>query len=306
MAAYDARMHVTYNLDNAPELAGTDVASSGINPNQIILISDASGNISAEVVNIEEIVVTATSGNDTFVVSGDFSTTALLPSTITYNAGSGDDTLDLRQRASAERVVADGGPGIDTVELNYAYSAITGVVINGNEVDITHNGITDVFTNFENFQFTDVTQTFTQLSNGPSAPTITSLTDNVQLITGTIANPGLTNDPTPTAQVSLVGINALAGETVQLFNGTTAIAGASVVLSATDISNGFATITTPSLSDGSYNLNAKVTDLFGHTSSASANFVFTEDHTPPAQGLRRPTWPRRRTPASRRPTTSPA
>ncbi len=285
VAAYDARTGFSYNLNSAPELAGTDVAGSGISNSQIILVSDAAGNISAEIVNIEEIVVTGTAGNDTFVVDGNFTGTSLLPSTITFNGGAGNDTLDLTNRDSAHRVVADGGADSDTVKLGFAYSAVVGISIDtaSNTVSITHDGITDIFSNFENFQFADVTQTYTQLVAPPSAPTIAAVLDNVPPPAVTVANNGVTNDPTLDVKVTISGTGALAGDHVQLFDGTTAL-GSAVTLSPTDISNGFVTITTPSLADGGHNFNATIADLAGHTSSASANYTVTEDTVAPTGG----------------------
>src|SRR4051794_2662168 len=42
-------------------------------------------------------------------------------------------------------------------------------------------------------------------------------------VTGTVANGGITDDTTPTVHVVLTGSNAVAGDTVQLFNGGTAL-----------------------------------------------------------------------------------
>ena len=53
----------------------------------------------------------------------------------------------------------------------------------------------------------------------PSPATIISVTDNVAPVTGPLANGAYTNDPDPTVQVSLSGTGALAGHTVQLYNG---------------------------------------------------------------------------------------
>ena len=66
--------------------------------------------------------------------------------------GDGADTLDLNNRADNRRVVADGGDDTDTVKLGFAYNQATYALISGG-VAITHHGITDEFTNFENFTF---------------------------------------------------------------------------------------------------------------------------------------------------------
>ncbi|MGM4906697.1 DUF5801 repeats-in-toxin domain-containing protein [Tardiphaga sp. 866_E4_N2_1] len=236
---------------------------------------------------IEDIVVHLGSGGDAVNVTTSLNGTALDVSTINIVGGAGDDVVNLTGRGAGDihRVVADGGAntaGGDTVKLDFAYSAITSVLAVTGGFEITHNGITDVLTNFENFQFTDVTQTYAQLGAGPSAPSIASVTDNVPPANPvTVAPGGYTNDPTLTVEVSLSGTGALAGDRVQLYNGATAL-GSAVVLTAADIAAGHVDVTTPSLNDGTYQLNAKISDLFGHTSTASSNYAVIEDHTAPA------------------------
>jgi hypothetical protein len=156
VAAWEARTHQTYDLTDAPELAGTDVASSGIDSGEIILVSDDAGNIVTEMVGIEEIDVTGGSGDDTIVVDGSFTGTSLSPSTIHFEGLGGDDTLDLTGRESGHRVVADGGDNTaagDTVKVDFTSADITGVHDIAGGYEVSHGGITDTFTNFENIVF---------------------------------------------------------------------------------------------------------------------------------------------------------
>src|SRR5262249_19649887 len=74
-----------------------------------------------------------------------------------------------------------------------------------------------------------------------------------------------------------------AGDQVQLFNGTSAL-GSAIVLTSGNISNGFVDVTPAALAQGTYNFNAKITDVAGNTSGASSNYTVTivgADTTPP-------------------------
>ena len=116
-----------------------------------------------------------------------------------------------------------------------------------------------------------------------NAPTITSVTDNVGSITGTLTSGGRTDDTNLTVTVTLptTGTLAVAGDTIQLYNSSTAL-GSAYTLLAGDITAGFANVATDTLTDGtSYTINAKVIDSAGNASSASGDFSVTVDTTPP-------------------------
>src|SRR5439155_1706210 len=81
------------------------------------------------------------------------------------------------------------------------------------------------------------------------------------------------------------GTGALAGDTVQIYNGSTTASqlGTSYTLTATDIGNGFANVQTGTLTDGTtYAISARFTDSAGNQSGASGSFTVTEDTTAPA------------------------
>ncbi len=111
----------------------------------------------------------------------------------------------------------------------------------------------------------------------PSAPTISVLNHQTH---GDLTNGGSINDATPTIHVSLVGTGAVAGDRVELFNGTNAIGGP-VTLTAANISAGFLEFNTPALADGVYHLNVSISDTTGNTSVASNAFNFTLDTVAP-------------------------
>jgi hypothetical protein len=97
----------------------------------------------------------------------------------------------------------------------------------------------------------------------PSAPSIASVTDDIAPVTGTLTSGGSTNDTDLTVKVSLSGTNAVAGDTVQLYNGTGTGSqlGTSYIITSGDITNGFASVQTGTLSNGTtYTITTRVTD----------------------------------------------
>jgi len=113
-----------------------------------------------------------------------------------------------------------------------------------------------------------------------NAPQITSVSDDVTPVTGTVSSGGATNDVSPTVHVSLADTNAVAGDTVQLYNGAAAL-GAAVTLTADHISAVAVDITPTGLAGGAYSVTAKVTDQAGNVGAASTAVAFTVDATPP-------------------------
>lgn len=110
----------------------------------------------------------------------------------------------------------------------------------------------------------------------PTAPTITSVTDNAGTVTGTVADGGRSNDTTPTVRISVLNTNVAAGDTVNLLAGSTSVGTA--VLSATNITNGWVEITPTLTGDGSRTLTATITDAGGNA-PASAARIFVLDTT---------------------------
>src|SRR5206468_1900571 len=104
-------------------------------------------------------------------------------------------------------------------------------------------------------------------TTAPSAASITSVSDDVAPSTGTLTSGGSTNDTDLTVKVSLTGTNAVAGDTIQLYNGTgtgTQL-GTSYTLLAADITNAFANVQTGTLTNGTtYSITARVTDQAGN------------------------------------------
>jgi hypothetical protein len=78
------------------------------------------------------------------------------------------------------------------------------------------------------------------------------VTDDITPVTGPLTSGGSTNDTDLMVKVSLSGTNAVAGDTVQLYNGTGTGSqlGTSYIITSGDITNGFANVQTGTLSNG--------------------------------------------------------
>jgi len=105
----------------------------------------------------------------------------------------------------------------------------------------------------------------------PAAPSITSVTDDVSPVTGTVASGGSTNDT-----VLVLAGTAEANSTVTVYNGSTSLGTASAD------GSGDWSFTAATLANGStYSFNATATDGAGNVSAASANYIVTVDTAAP-------------------------
>ncbi|PUE22799.1 hypothetical protein B9Z39_16885, partial [Limnohabitans sp. JirII-29] len=212
---------------------------------------------------------------------------------VVSNGGRSDDTqLVVRVSLSGTNAQAN-----DTVQLydstNTVASALTlsASHISNGYVDITTNSLSNATTYAFNAKVIDVAgnasaasgnYTVTIDTTAPVAPTLLSVTDDVGSITGPVSSGGVTDDTVLAVKVGLTGTNAVANDTVQLYDGTTAL-GTAVTLSAGDIAAGFVSLNTPTLSNATtYALKAKVIDVAGNASSASASHTVTIDTSAPS------------------------
>ncbi|WBL77252.1 Ig-like domain-containing protein [Bradyrhizobium xenonodulans] len=113
--------------------------------------------------------------------------------------------------------------------------------------------------------------TFTLDTTAPSAPVISTVTDDVTPVTGTVADNGSSNDTTLT-----IAGTAEAGSTVTIYDtdGTT-------VLGSAVATGGSYSITTSALGEGSHTLTAKATDAAGNQGVASTAFHVGIDSVSP-------------------------
>ena len=203
---------------------------------------------------------------------------------MTVNTSGGTPTLALNDGGAATYT---GGSGSNSLTFSYTVAAgqntsdltVTAFNLNGATVRDGAGNAANLAGAVTNPSGTLIIDTV-----APAVPIINQVTDDVLPVTGVVANGGSTDDTTPTVRISLSGTNAAAGDQVQLFNGTSAL-GSAIVLTSGNISNGFVDVTTAALAQGTYNFNAKITDVAGNTSGASSNYTVTiatgADTTPP-------------------------
>ena len=193
--------------------------------------------------------------------------------TITLKLSSDNTTVEtftpLTGLGSAGGTVSISGSSV-TVNPNSFLSNNTGYYINVDGTalkDAAGNAYAGISNN-STFNFT----TGSPDNTAPNAPSITSVTDDVGSIQGSLADGAFSDDTQLVVRVTLPTSGSLAvlGDTVQLYNNTTTL-GSAVALSSTDISNGYIDIATPTLSNGtSYNIRASITDGANNISSLSA------------------------------------
>jgi hypothetical protein len=122
-------------------------------------------------------------------------------------------------------------------------------------------------------------------TSAPAPGTIVFVTDDVAPVTTTLSSGDRTNDTDLAVTVGLGGTGAAAGDTIQLYRGsdTASPLGAAYSVTAADISNGFATIQSGTLINGTtYAITARTTDLAGNQSSVASNsFTVTVDTSAP-------------------------
>ncbi|WP_257166615.1 VCBS domain-containing protein [Bradyrhizobium sp. SRS-191] len=144
----------------------------GVNATDILVRYDGPNGATIRADEIERVTITGGTASDTLTIT-DITSTAIAPSTIVFNGGSGNDTLDLTRFAGNTSVVSDGGGDTDTVKFGFQLAEATYTkVFDGQTligVQVTHNGVTDTFTNYESFTFTDGTRTLTGIFNTPPA-----------------------------------------------------------------------------------------------------------------------------------------
>ena len=107
-------------------------------------------------------------------------------------------------------------------------------------------------------------------ATAPGAPAISTITNGVTQVTGTVANGGFTNDTTPT----LTG-TAEANSTVMIFDGATPLG------TATADGTGAWTFTTVALPEGGHSFTATATDAAGNIGPPSAAYGMIIDITAP-------------------------
>ena len=264
----------------------TDVAgnTSGASSNYTVTINTAIDTTPPTVSSVVASGAGITNGNGNLNAGKVVTLTVAFSEAVTVNTSGGTPRLALNDSGVATYT---GGSGSNS--LTFSYTAAAGE--NTSDLTVTAfnlNGATvrDGAGNDANLAgaVTNPSGILTIDTVAPGVPIISQVTDDVLPVTGVVANGGSTDDTTPTVRISVSGTNAAAGDQVQLFNGTSAL-GSAIVLTSGNISNGFVDVTTAALAQGTFNFNAKITDVAGNTSGASSNYTVTIntaiDTTPP-------------------------
>ena len=275
----------TFNV-NLIALSGVDHVGinieSGIGPASEVLADDP--NYEVATVNVEDIFIDTGAGADNVIVTGSLDGTGLAQSTITVDTGSGDDTLDLRDRTSPHRVVADGKANDasgDTVVYGFTRASVTsvtqifdtdGVTVIGAAITHTIGGIsvTDELTNFENFTFSDGTLDLTDVFNRPPNAVDDTLANQAEDTPIFMAASDLTgNDSDPDGNpFSVVSVQGAAGGFVSLVGG-------------------FIFFTAGGDYVGAASFTYTIRDTFGATDTATVNFNFAAGQRCAGAGSRR-------------------
>src|SRR5260370_567537 len=270
----------TYNFNaKITDIAGN---TSGASSNYTVTITTGADTTPPTVSSVVASGAGITNGNGDLNAGKVVTLTVAFSEAVTVNTSGGTPTLALNDGGAATYT---GGSGSNSLIFSYTVAAGQ----NTSDLTVTAfnlNGATvrDGAGNDANLAgaVTNPSGILTIDTVAPGGPIISQLTDDVLPVTGVVANGGSTDDTAPTVRIGLSGTNAAAGDQVQLFNGTSAF-GSAIVLTSGDISNGFVDVTTAALAQGTYNFNAKITDIAGNTSGASSNYTVTiaTDTTPP-------------------------
>jgi hypothetical protein len=185
----------------------------------------------------------------------------------------------LPSRAQLLAATSPGRGGLDFSVVGEGTLLVDLEAVNGRSVVVTNAETISLTAEILTLKLTGLGQHNVSVRLVPAAPTIGPVTDDVEPVTGALANGGSTNDPDLAVQVSLTNTGAVAGDTVHLYegSGTTLALGTAYALLAADISAGFATLQTGPLATGVHAITARVTDLAGNQSLVSTNtFTVTE------------------------------
>ncbi|MET0437516.1 MAG: DUF5801 repeats-in-toxin domain-containing protein [Devosia sp.] len=265
----------TYTPSAGQSVADLALAASGISLNTATItdlagnnavLAGANGQNPAGIVRVDAVAPVVT-------ISNTISTNGGIVPTITSGGTTRDSTLALSGTVSDT-----GGNGTFTVEIYDGATFLGTATVNAGNWTYTtsvlgngpHSFTAKAIDSAGNVTTTaPVTASIDTVA--PTAPTITSVTDNVGAIVGELADGARSDDTQLVVRVAISGTGAVANDTVQLYNGTTVL-GNAVTLSAGDVANGYVDITTPTLTNNtSYNLRAGITDVAGNASPASAS-----------------------------------
>jgi hypothetical protein len=212
------------------------------------------------------------------------------PQTIAHGGTSNDSKPTVRVS-----LVGTGARADDRIQL-YNDQAVLGVAvlltqqnIDDAYVDVTTTALSEATYAFKVKLITPadiasaLSSTAYSITLDLTAPivSITSVTDDTTPQAGTVSSGGYSNDTQLAVRVNLLGSTLAINETVQLFNGSTAISAAMTVTAQHNIDR-YIDITTSLLTHGTtYAITVRVTDVWGN-SRDSATHTVTIDTAAPA------------------------
>ena len=272
--------HGSLTLNSNGTFSYTHDDSENFTDSFVYKVKDAAGNADTATVSI-----TVTPVNDNPPVADDESFTVNVSGTATeadLDSGStlldGDTDLD-----TGDTLTVDTNPVVDVTNGS--------LILNSDGTfSYTHNGGPTTTDSFEykvtdaggNFDTATVSITINNDITPPPVPTVDLLASSDSTGGTSTDSDDLTTDTTPTFRIFLNAVagpdDAVAGDSVQLYLDSVAF-GAPVVLTGTDISNGYVDITTSALADAAYSVTADVSDQEGNTSAQSSALVVTIDTT---------------------------
>ncbi|WP_246623954.1 Ig-like domain-containing protein [Sphingomonas colocasiae] len=234
--------------------------------------TDAAGNVSAP---SAAYAITIDTAAPAFPTIGSVTDDVGSVTGLVANGGVTDDTRPLIAGTGAEAnatiTVYDNGVALGTTTANgagaWSFTPATALATGGHSFRVT---ATDAAGNVSP---QSTAYTITIDTAAPGVPSIGSVTDDVGLITGTIANGGLTDDTRP----AIAGTGAEANATISVYdNGT--------LLGTTTANGSGAWSFTPAtaLGNGAHSFTVTATDAAGNVSGPSAAYAITIDATAPA------------------------
>lgn len=211
------------------------------------------------------------------------------------NGGSSNDaTPTVRVSLSGTNAKANDSVQLyDNLSALGAATTLTLQNINDGYVDITLSPLPEGLHSFT-ATVVSVTDLVSSTSSGYAinldftapAVSIAFVTDDTDPQAGTVNNGGYSNDTQLTVRVNLIGSAIAIGETLQLFNGSTAISTLTAVTAQNKTTDGYIDITTTTLTHGTtYAITVRATDQWGNSCDSATHTVTVDTVAPTAVTL---------------------
>jgi hypothetical protein len=275
--------------DNIAEVATGIAAGTTAGADSLSELSTIVTTVNSTVPTVSSISLTATGAQAGTLNLGDTVTATVTMSEVTTVIG----TPQLALNIGGSVVQANYASGSGTTALVFTYAILAnqtdanGISLGANALSLNSGSLKDASSNNANLTTAAIADNvnFKVDTTAAAAPSISRVIDDVGNVTTDVASGGTTDDTDLVIRVSLANTNAALGDTVQLNIGSTAL-GNAVTLTATNITDAYVDITSTALTNATtYAFNAKITDVAGNVSLASANHNVTIDTAPTVSSL---------------------